>query len=96
MLSFGLLPTIILIPRSMRMGLYGLKEVFHLARQLEENVQFYFQAAAEQCDDPRELRNYESQMLGDFCVIVVSTCSPERRGTFRFGLLCPVFSDGRL
>jgi len=34
------------------MGLYGLKEVFHLARQLEENVQFYFRAAAEQCDDP--------------------------------------------
>ncbi len=29
-----------------------------------------------------ELRNYESQMLGDFSVIVVSTCSPQWRHKF--------------
>jgi rubrerythrin len=34
------------------MGLYGLKEIFQLARQLEESGQLYYQTAAAECNDP--------------------------------------------
>ena len=34
------------------MALYGLKEIFQVARQLEKNGQLYYQEAATQCDDP--------------------------------------------
>ena len=34
------------------MGLYGLKEIFQLAKQLEENGQLYYDTAAAKCNDP--------------------------------------------
>ncbi|MHC4190905.1 MAG: ferritin family protein [Planctomycetota bacterium] len=34
------------------MGLYGLKEIFQLAKQLEENGQLYYEIAAAKCNDP--------------------------------------------
>jgi rubrerythrin len=34
------------------MGLYGLKEIFQLAKQLEENGQLYYETAAAECNDP--------------------------------------------
>ena len=33
------------------MGLYGLKEIFQMARQLEENGQLYYETAAAGCDN---------------------------------------------
>lgn len=34
------------------MGLYGLEEIFQLAKQLEENSQLYYEIAAAKCKDP--------------------------------------------
>jgi len=34
------------------MGLYGLKEIFQLAKQLEDNSQLYYEIAAAKCKDP--------------------------------------------
>ena len=34
------------------MGLYGLKEIFQLAKQLEENGRWYYERAAAECNDP--------------------------------------------
>ena len=51
------------------MGLYGLKEIFQLAKQLEENGQLYYETAAAKSNDPNvsslcsEIAKQESKHL---------------------------------